>query len=156
MCGIAGIIHRDPSHAVNEALLHRMCLSLRHRGPDDQGIFRQGAVGLGVRRLSIIDLDTGHQPIPNETGTMAVVLNGEIYNFRHLRRHLEAQGHQFRTQTDTEVIVHLYEEHGVEAVQQLRGEAGENQVAHARLGMTQNIGGSGATIITHIFERVNG
>jgi asparagine synthase (glutamine-hydrolysing) len=121
MCGIAGIVHRDPSHTVNEGLLHRMCLSLRHRGPDDQGIFRQGPVGLGVRRLSIIDLDTGHQPIPNETGTMAVVLNGEIYNFRDLRRRLEAQGHQFRTRTDTEVVIHLYEEHGVEAVQQLRG-----------------------------------
>jgi asparagine synthase (glutamine-hydrolysing) len=121
MCGIAGIVHRDPSQAVNEELLHRMCLSLRHRGPDDQGIFLQGPVGLGVRRLSVIDLHTGHQPIPNETGTMAVVLNGEIYNFRDLRRRLEVQGHRFRTQTDTEVIVHLYEQHGVEAVQQLRG-----------------------------------
>jgi asparagine synthase (glutamine-hydrolysing) len=121
MCGIAGIVHRDPSQEVPEELLHRMCLSLQHRGPDDQGIFRQGPVGLGVRRLSIIDLDTGHQPIPNETGTMVVVLNGEIYNFRGLRRRLEAQGHRFRTQTDTEVIVHLYEEYGVEAVQQLRG-----------------------------------
>jgi asparagine synthase (glutamine-hydrolysing) len=98
-----------------------MCISLRHRGPDDQGIFLQGPVGLGNRRLSIIDLTSGHQPIFNESGSVAVVLNGEIYNFQELRPALEAKGHHFTTHTDTEVIVHLYEEYGVDAVQRLRG-----------------------------------
>lgn len=121
MCGIAGIILSDPTQPVDETLLTRMCTSLQHRGPDDQGLFRAGSVGLGVRRLSIIDLTTGHQPIANETGTVVAVLNGEIYNFRELRTCLEAQGHRFSTQTDTEVIVHLYEEYGVDAVQRLRG-----------------------------------
>jgi asparagine synthase (glutamine-hydrolysing) len=121
MCGIAGIVHRDPIQRVDLALLQRMCASLRHRGPDDQGTFQQGPVGLGNRRLSIIDLAGGHQPIFNESGTIAAVLNGEIYNFRELRPALEAKGHQFSTQTDTEVIVHLYEEDDVDAVQRLRG-----------------------------------
>ena len=98
-----------------------MCTSLRHRGPDDQGLFLQGPVGLGSRRLSIIDLTTGHQPIFSESGNVALVFNGEIYNFRELRPALEAKGHRFTTQTDTEVVVHLYEEYGVEAVQRLRG-----------------------------------
>jgi asparagine synthase (glutamine-hydrolysing) len=98
-----------------------MCTSIRHRGPDDQGFFLQGPVGLGSRRLSIIDLTTGHQPIFNESGRVAVVLNGEIYNFQELRPTLEAKGHRFTTQTDTEVVVHLYEEYGLGAVQRLRG-----------------------------------
>jgi asparagine synthase (glutamine-hydrolysing) len=121
VCGISGVILTDPAQRVDEALLTQMCTSLRHRGPDDQGLFIAGPVGLGVRRLSIIDLATGHQPIANETGTVVVVLNGEIYNFRDLRAGLTAKGHRFSTQTDTEVIVHLYEENGVEAVQHLRG-----------------------------------
>src|SRR5919108_2162083 len=121
MCGIAGIVHNEPSQVANHMLLQRMCARLRHRGPDDQGMFWQGGVALGVRRLSIIDLATGHQPIFNESGTIAVVLNGEIYNFRELRPHLAAKGHRFSTQTDTEVIVHLYEEYGLDAVQHLRG-----------------------------------
>jgi len=121
MCGIAGIAHSEPSSPVDFALLDRMCARLCHRGPDDQGIFQQGAVGLGSRRLSVIDLAGGRQPIFNESGTIAVVLNGEIYNFRELRAPLVAQGHRFSTQTDTEVIVHLYEEYGVDAVQRLRG-----------------------------------
>jgi asparagine synthase (glutamine-hydrolysing) len=121
MCGIAGIVHRAPSQRVDLALLQRMCASLCHRGPDDQGTFQEGPVGLGNRRLSIIDLAGGHQPIFNESGTIAVVLNGEIYNFRKVRPALEAKGHHFSTQTDTEVIVHLYEEYGVETVQWLRG-----------------------------------
>jgi asparagine synthase (glutamine-hydrolysing) len=121
MCGIAGVILMDPSQSVDEALLTRMCASLRHRGPDDQGLFRAGPVGLGVRRLSIIDLATGHQPIANETGAVVVVLNGEIYNFQALRADLEAKGHRFSTRADTEVIVHLYEEYGVDAVPRLRG-----------------------------------
>jgi asparagine synthase (glutamine-hydrolysing) len=121
MCGIAGIVHRHPLQQADQIHLQRMCTSLCHRGPDDQGIFLQGRVGLGNRRLSIIDLTTGHQPIFNESGTIAVVLNGEIYNFQELRPGLEAKGHRFTTETDTEVIVHLYEEYGVEAVQHLRG-----------------------------------
>ncbi|HXH09632.1 MAG TPA: asparagine synthase (glutamine-hydrolyzing) [Alphaproteobacteria bacterium] len=121
MCGIAGVIFTDPAKYVDEALLSRMCTSLRHRGPDDQGLFLSRSVGLGVRRLSVIDLASGHQPIANETGAVVVSLNGEIYNFRELRTSLTAKGHRFRTQTDTEVIVHLYEEDGVDAVQRLRG-----------------------------------
>ena len=121
MCGIAGFVQRDPSHQADQTLLQCMCSILRHRGPDDQGLFLQGPVGLGSRRLSIIDLTSGHQPIFNESGRVAVVLNGEIYNFQELRPGLEAKGHRFTTQTDTEVVVHLYEECGVEAVQRLRG-----------------------------------
>jgi asparagine synthase (glutamine-hydrolysing) len=121
MCGIAGIVHRNPVHQVNPALLQRMCASLCHRGPDAQGIFQQGPVALGNRRLSIIDLAGGQQPIFNESGTIAVVLNGELYNFREIRPALEAKGHRFSTQTDTEVVVHLYEEYGVDAVHRLRG-----------------------------------
>jgi asparagine synthase (glutamine-hydrolysing) len=121
MCGIAGMVQRGPSQQSDPVLLERMCTSLRHRGPDDQGILLQGPVGLGNRRLSIIDLTNGHQPIFNESGSIAVVLNGEIYNFRELRPALEAKGHRFTTKTDTEVVVHLYEEYGVDAVQRLRG-----------------------------------
>src|SRR6266511_5242543 len=121
MCGIVGILHTEPSQLANHMLLQRMCTRLSHRGPDDQGVFWEGPVALGVRRLSIIDLATGHQPILNESGTIAVVLNGEIYNFRELRPSLEAKGHRFSTQSDTEVIVHLYEEYGLDAVQRLRG-----------------------------------
>ncbi len=121
MCGIAGILRTDGAQPVERDLLLRMCATLRHRGPDDQGIFQEGPVGLGVRRLSIIDLATGHQPIRNESGNVVVVFNGEIYNFRDLRARLEARRHRFTTQSDTEVIVHLYEEYGVEAVRHLRG-----------------------------------
>jgi asparagine synthase (glutamine-hydrolysing) len=121
MCGIAGIVQRDPSQQADQAILQRMCTSLRHRGPDSQGLFLQGPVGLGSRRLGIIDLTTGQQPIFNESGSIAVVCNGEIYNFQELRLTLEAKGHRFTTQTDIEVIVHLYEEYGVAAVQRLRG-----------------------------------
>ena len=99
---------------------------LRHRGPDDEGFFTQGfgdglGVGLGFRRLSIIDLQTGNQPIANEAGTVQLVFNGEIYNFRELRHELEARGHRFATSADTEVIVHLYEDNGVRCVEQLNG-----------------------------------
>src|SRR4029077_11764529 len=99
----------------------RMCRTIVHRGPDDEGIFAQGAVGLGMRRLSIIDLAGGHQPIHNEDQSVWVVFNGEIYNFPELRRELESRGHHFYTHTDTEVIVHLYEEMGSDCVKKLRG-----------------------------------
>jgi asparagine synthase (glutamine-hydrolysing) len=98
-----------------------MCGTIGHRGPDDEGIFSHNTVGLGMRRLSIIDVDGGHQPISNEDGSVNVVFNGEIYNYRELRRQLQQKGHQFRTQTDTEVIVHAYEENGIDCVKSFNG-----------------------------------
>jgi asparagine synthase (glutamine-hydrolysing) len=121
MCGIAGITETDREASVDAATIHRMCESIIHRGPDDEGIFAQGPVGLGMRRLSIIDLAGGHQPIHNEDQTVWVVFNGEIYNFADLRKDLEARGHCFYTNTDTEVIAHLFEDHGADCVQKLRG-----------------------------------
>ena len=94
---------------------------IRHRGPDDEGIYTDGPCGIGMRRLSIIDLSTGHQPISNEDGSVWVVFNGEIYQYQELRQELIAKGHQFRTHSDTETLVHLYEERGVEGLQELRG-----------------------------------
>ena len=120
MCGIAGIVSPRGKPPSPEEL-RRMCAALRHRGPDDEGFHFGAGVGLGMRRLSIIYLKTGHQPVHNEDGSVWVVLNGEIYNFRELRRTLERNGHVFRTSTDTEVIVHLYEEHGADCVKHLRG-----------------------------------
>ena len=98
-----------------------MCGVLAHRGPDDQGFYLGSGAGLGMRRLSIIDLETGHQPVHNEDGSVWAVLNGEIYNFEELRARLARQGHRFYTGTDTEVIVHLYEEHGPRCVHWMRG-----------------------------------
>ena len=103
------------------ARLKSMRQTIVHRGPDDEGIFVEGAIGLGMRRLSIIDVAGGHQPIQNEDGTVRVVFNGEIYNYRTLRSELKAKGHRFRTQTDTEVIVHAYEEGGVDCVKRFNG-----------------------------------
>ena len=120
MCGIAGIVGR-PDEQVEAAQVHRMCQSIVHRGPDDEGIYAQGPVGLGMRRLSIIDLSGGHQPIHNEDKSIWIVYNGEIYNFPELRRGLEQRGHKFYTHTDTEIIVHLYEELGADCVKKLRG-----------------------------------
>ena len=121
MCGICGVVGRADAAPVDEALLGRMCALLRHRGPDGEGVFVAGPVGFGHRRLSVIDLDTGDQPIYNEDRSVVVVLNGEIYNFRALRRDLESRGHRFRTKSDTEVIVHLYEEDGVRCLERLDG-----------------------------------
>jgi asparagine synthase (glutamine-hydrolysing) len=120
MCGIAGIVRWD-GRPPSEALVGSMCDAMVHRGPDDSGLYVDESAGLGMRRLSIIDLSTGHQPVRNEDGTLWVVFNGEIYNFRQLRRDLERQGHRFYTTTDTEVIVHLYEQLGARAVDHLRG-----------------------------------
>ena len=106
---------------VEASLIQDMCQTIVHRGPDDQGIYANGHVGLGMRRLSIIDVSGGRQPIHNEDKSVWVVFNGEIYNFPELRRELEARGHQFYTLTDTEVIVHLYEEIGADCVTKLRG-----------------------------------
>src|SRR5271155_207110 len=98
-----------------------MADAIKHRGPDDEGYYCSGPVGLGFRRLSIIDLNTGHQPISNEDGTVWIVFNGEIYNYQELREFLLAKGHVFKSQTDTETIVHLYEEFGEACVEKLRG-----------------------------------
>src|SRR5438034_1201695 len=106
---------------VDAADVRRMCQTIVHRGPDDEGIYTRGPAGLGMRRLSIIDLSGGHQPIHNEDESIWIVFNGEIYNFLELRRELEARGHHFYTHTDTEVIVHLYEETGADCVKKLRG-----------------------------------
>jgi len=120
MCGIAGIVDLGGG-PVAPGELRRMCDVMRHRGPDDEGLYLGAGAGLGMRRLSIIDLDTGRQPIHNEDRTVWVVLNGEIYNFRDLRKDLTRRGHAFYTQTDTETIVHLYEEYGDRCVDHLRG-----------------------------------
>jgi len=121
MCGIAGLYDPGGRFPRRGALVRSMTRILRHRGPDDEGFFEDGPASLGHRRLSIIDLDSGRQPIANEDGSVVVVFNGEIYNFRELRRDLEAKGHVFRTRSDTEVIVHLWEDEGEACVSRLRG-----------------------------------
>jgi len=121
MCGICGIKYTSLDKKVNDDLLKSMNKTLVHRGPDDEGFFVDNNIGLAMRRLSIIDLETGHQPIHNENKTIWVVQNGEIYNYMELRRNLIKQGHKFYTKSDTEIIVHLYEEYGEDFVQYLRG-----------------------------------
>src|SRR5919197_3057107 len=119
VCGICGIASsRGP---VDPSRLAEMSATLVHRGPDSDGTFLDGGVGLAARRLSIIDLEHGDQPIANEDGTVHVVQNGEIYNHEELRRELETAGHRFSTRCDTEVLVHLYEEHGDDFARRLRG-----------------------------------
>src|SRR5580765_1196476 len=112
MCGIAGYLNVDPLQPADGSVLRSMTDALVHRGPDDEGFHVGDGVALGMRRLSIIDLETGRQPISNEDGTVWVVFNGEVYNYRELRDDLVARGHRFRTRSDTEVLVHLYEERG--------------------------------------------
>ncbi len=128
MCGIAGGLWYEQRDEISLDVLQRMTDSLIHRGPDDQGIYyrpfgaapamyegnRPAGVGLGFRRLSIIDLAGGHQPLGNEDNSIQIVFNGEIYNYRELRHRLEGSGHRFATDSDTETIVHLYEDLGVE------------------------------------------
>jgi asparagine synthase (glutamine-hydrolysing) len=122
VCGIAGIAQREPwVEEEARGALQRMTDIMIHRGPDDEGFYTSASVGLAARRLSIIDLAGGHQPVRNEDGTVWAVLNGEIYNFRELRRDLESKGHRFRASTDTEVLVHLYEEYGRDMTRHLRG-----------------------------------
>jgi asparagine synthase (glutamine-hydrolysing) len=120
MCGIAGIV-ASSGEEIDAGDVHCMCQTIVHRGPDDEGIYARGPVGLGMRRLSIIDLSGGRQPIHNEDKSVWVVFNGEIYNFPQLRKELDGRGHQFHTHSDTEVIVHLYEEMGADCVKKLRG-----------------------------------
>ena len=121
MCGIAGKLWFDPSRPVSRELLERMTDRVRHRGPDSAGYYLNGQIGLGHRRLSIIDLTTGDQPIGNEDGSVQVIFNGEIYNFAEVRQALEARGHTFRTRSDTEVIAHGFEEWGEDCVTRFRG-----------------------------------
>jgi len=118
MCGICGVWQTQP---VDRSTLESMTGVMRHRGPDDEGYYLNKGVGLGSVRLSIIDLNTGKQPIANEDETVWIVFNGEIYNYPELRRELSARGHRFRTCSDTEVIVHLYEQYGTDCVKRLRG-----------------------------------
>jgi len=120
MCGIAGVLLFSDAHA-EPAAVRAMCRVLQHRGPDDEGFFVVGPVGLGMRRLSIVDLATGQQPISNEDQSLSIVFNGEIYNHLQLRKDLEARGHRYATHSDTETIVHLYEEYGADCVQHLGG-----------------------------------
>lgn len=120
MCGICGIARRDNS-PVQKPLLEKMNTAIIHRGPDGAGFYSAEGIGLAMRRLAIIDLNTGDQPISNEDQTVWIVFNGEIYNFPDLRPALEKRGHSFRTQTDTECVVHLYEEYGAGCVRHLRG-----------------------------------
>lgn len=121
MCGICGIRHHDRQARVDPTVLARMNRRLAHRGPDDDGYYVTGNLGLGHRRLAIIDLDGGRQPLGNEDGSVWVAFNGEIYNYRELRTRLQARGHVFRTRSDTEVIVHAYEEYGDDCVLHFRG-----------------------------------
>ena len=122
MCGIDGILYHDRAQVVSEKLIERMNDVLHHRGPDDSGVWVKGNVGLGQARLSIIDLSPlGHQPMCNEDGTVWITFNGEIYNFLELKEELLRKGHHFRSHTDTETILHLWEEMGPACVERLRG-----------------------------------
>ena len=121
MCGICGKVVFERGASVPHDLVRRMADTIVHRGPDDDGYYVGGPVGLGFRRLAIIDLALGHQPLANEDDSVWIVFNGEIYNYQELRDDLLKRGHAFRTRSDTEVIVHLYEEYGEASVEKLRG-----------------------------------
>lgn len=121
MCGICGIYNYRIGMAVDEEVLRSMASQIIHRGPDDDGFYVDGNLGLGMRRLSIIDVKGGHQPISNEDGSIWIVFNGEIYNFPDLRRELQSKGHIFRTRSDTETVIHAYEEWGLDAFPKLNG-----------------------------------
>src|ERR1700685_4538627 len=121
MCGICGIFFSDRSWRVQAGVLAAMNERIVHRGPDDDGFFAEENVGLAMRRLSIIDVKSGQQPLANENQDVWIVFNGEIYNHVELRAGLEARGHRYRTHSDTETIVHLYEEYGRDCVKHLRG-----------------------------------
>jgi asparagine synthase (glutamine-hydrolysing) len=144
MCGIAGLMKLGLEVRADAGVVRQMCAAMTHRGPDDEGVYADGPTAIGMRRLSIIDVAGGHQPISNENGTIWIVFNGEIYNHAELRRGLEQHGHRYRTNSDTETIVHLYEEHGRDCVRYLRGmfafaiwdrEKGTLFVARDRLGI---------------------
>jgi asparagine synthase (glutamine-hydrolysing) len=119
MCGIAGFVLLNQK--AEQSAIRAMCGQIRHRGPDDEGVYVDGGCAIGMRRLSIIDLNTGHQPISNEDGSVWIVFNGEIYQYQELRADLIARGHKFHTASDTETLIHLYEEEGPEGLKRLRG-----------------------------------
>jgi len=121
MCGICGQFNFARNEPVESETIRRMTDSISHRGPDDEGYFFAGPLGLGFRRLSIIDLAGGHQPMSDAEESVWVILNGEIYNFKELRTELEERGHRFRTNSDTEVIIHGYKEWGTEVLNHLNG-----------------------------------
>lgn len=121
MCGITGAVYFDKNRKIETSVLKRMTDAIEHRGPDDEGFYTDNNVGLGFRRLSIIDLNTGHQPLDNENSTVTIIFNGEIYNYLEHRENLIKKGYKFKTATDTEVILHLYEEYGVDCLKYLRG-----------------------------------
>ena len=121
MCGICGIVNFQSNNPPSLDILNRMNGTLVHRGPDDEGVYLSKHVGLAIRRLSVIDLKTGHQPIHNEDESIWLVFNGEIYNYRELRIELKNKGHNFYTNSDSEVIVHAYEQYGQNCVSELRG-----------------------------------
>ncbi len=121
MCGIAGIFDLQGTRDIAPPVLEDMTRSLLHRGPDGEGYYREAGVGLGHRRLAIIDLEGGVQPLFNEDHSVAVTYNGEIYNYQPLQKELEARGHRFRTRCDTEVIVHAWEEWGESCVERFNG-----------------------------------
>ena len=125
MCGIAGILSLDGRPIDRLDLVQRMTARLVHRGPDEEGHYVNDTrtVALGHRRLRVIDLDSGRQPLGNESGSVMLTFNGEIYGFQPLRETLQARGHRFRTKTDTEVIVHVYEDEGISCLEQLKGMA---------------------------------
>jgi len=121
MCGITGIIYKDKNRIVDPAILQRANNTLAHRGPDDSGYYIDGNVGIAMRRLSIIDVAGGHQPIANEDKSVHIIYNGELYNYTDLRNLLIQKGHHFKTKSDTESILHAYEEYGIELFPHLNG-----------------------------------
>jgi asparagine synthase (glutamine-hydrolysing) len=121
MCGFCGVLNFDGQAPVSKEVLAAMTATLQHRGPDDLGFYVAGPVGLGHRRLSIIDLETGHQPLSNEDGSVWIAYNGELYNYQEIRANLEKAGHRFATLSDTEVIVHAYEEYGADCLKMMNG-----------------------------------
>ena len=122
MCGICGVLNLSPSKRTDRSVIQQMLAMIRHRGPDGFGIYSDQNIGLGNARLSIIDLDTGDQPISNEDGTLWIVFNGEIFNYIELRQDLERRGHRFKTRSDTETLLHTYEEFGVGCLNRLNGQ----------------------------------
>src|SRR5580692_8157100 len=121
MCGICGILNFDRNRAAEQSTLGEMNRRIVHRGPDDAGFYLSGNIGIAMRRLSIIDVQSGHQPVMNEDNSVFIVFNGEVYNHQELRQRLENLGHRYRSHSDTETIVHLYEEYGQDCVSHLRG-----------------------------------
>jgi len=122
MCGIAGVLNMGDKPPVSKETLNRMISVIKHRGPDEFGIYKDDRVGLGHARLSIIDLSTGSQPMSNEDGTVWITFNGEVFNYLELREDLIKRGHRFKTTSDTEVVVHLYEDYGRQCLDFLNGQ----------------------------------